>query len=47
MQWDFVNRIIKEANLDYHINSPANSHRDAPNTLIVVKLLNETEINIL
>lgn len=42
--WDFVNKIIKEANLDYHINSPANSHRDAPFELKLVNNYNGVEI---
>jgi len=42
--WDFVNRIIKEAKLDYHINSPHNSHRDAPFELKLVNNFNEAEI---
>jgi ABC-type Mn2+/Zn2+ transport system ATPase subunit len=42
--WEFVNKIIKEANLDYHINSPANSHRDAPFELKLVNNYNEVEI---
>lgn len=42
--WEFVNKIIKEANLDYHINSPANSHRDAPFELKLVNNYNGTEI---
>lgn len=37
--WDFVNKILKEAKLDYHINSPVNQDRDAPFEL---KLMNET-----
>lgn len=42
--WDFVNKIIKEANLDYHINSPSNSHRDAPFELKLVNNYNGVEI---
>lgn len=42
--WEFVNKIIKEANLDYHINSPANSHRDAAFELKLVNNFNCTEI---
>lgn len=42
--WVFVNKIIKEASLDYHINSPANSHRDAPFELKLVNNFNETEV---
>lgn len=42
--WDFVNRIIKEAKLDYHINSPFNTHRDAPFELKLVNNFNGAEI---
>lgn len=42
--WDFVNKIIKEANLDYNINSPVNSHRDAPFELKLVNNYNGVEI---
>lgn len=42
--WDFVNKIIKEAKLDYHINSPFNSHRDAPFELKLVNNFNSAEI---
>lgn len=42
--WKFVNKIIKEANLDYHINSPENSHRDAPFELKLVNNYNGAEI---
>lgn len=42
--WEFVNKIIKEASLDYHINSPANSPRDAPFELKLVNNFNNTEI---
>lgn len=42
--WDFVNKIIKEAKLDYHINSPSNSHRDAPFELKLVNNFNKAEI---
>ncbi len=42
--WDFVNKIIKEANLDYHINSPVNSNRDAPFELKLVNNYNSVEI---
>lgn len=42
--WNFVNKIIKEANLDYHISSPANSHRDAPFELKLVNNYNGIEI---
>jgi len=42
--WNFVNKIIEGAKLDYHINSPANSHRDAPFELKLVNNLNGTQI---
>ncbi|PCJ87871.1 MAG: AAA family ATPase [Flavobacteriales bacterium] len=42
--WDFVNKIIKEAKLDYHINSPFNSNRDAPFELKLVNNFNSAEI---
>lgn len=42
--WEFVNKIINEANLDYHINSPANSHRDAPFELKLANNYNGIEI---
>ncbi len=42
--WDFVNRIINEAKLDYHINSPFNTHRDAPFELKLRNNFNGAEI---
>ncbi|SDX56451.1 AAA family ATPase [Hymenobacter psychrophilus] len=42
--WDFVNKIIKEANLDYHINSPSGIHRDAPFELKLVNNITGTEV---
>ncbi|MGO4822043.1 MULTISPECIES: AAA family ATPase [unclassified Flavobacterium] len=42
--WEFVNKIIKEATLDYHINSPADSHRDAPFELKLINNLTGTEV---
>jgi ABC-type multidrug transport system ATPase subunit len=42
--WNFVNKIIKEANLDYHINSPINSNRDAPFGLKLVNNYNGVEV---
>ena len=42
--WDFVNKIIKEANLDYHINSPVGIHRDAPFELKLVNNITKTEV---
>lgn len=43
--WDFVNKIISEANLNYHINSPVNQDRDAPFELKLVNDINGAEIN--
>ncbi len=43
--WLFVNKIIKEANLDYHINSPESQHRDAPFELKLVNDLTGAEVN--
>lgn len=43
--WLFVNKIIAEANLDYHINSPENLHAEAPFVLKLVNDLNGAEIN--
>jgi ABC-type Mn2+/Zn2+ transport system ATPase subunit len=42
--WDFVNKIITGAKLDYHINSPVNSHRDAPFELKLINNFNRAEI---
>ncbi|WP_437823544.1 AAA family ATPase [Tenacibaculum mesophilum] len=42
--WDFVNKIIAEANLDYHINSPTDNHRDAPFELKLINNLNSAKI---
>lgn len=42
--WDFVNRIITGAKLDYHINSPHNTNRDAPFELKLVNNFNGAEI---
>lgn len=42
--WDFVNKIIKESKLDYHINTPINSNRDAPFELKLVNNFNGAEI---
>ena len=36
--WDFVNKIVDEANLDYHLNSPLGIDKDAPFEL---KLINK------
>lgn len=43
--WEFVNRIISEANLGYHINSPVNQDRDAPFELKLINDINGAEIN--
>lgn len=43
--WDFVNKIIKEAKLDYHINSPVNQDRDTPFELKLINEINDAEIN--
>ncbi|MDA9057443.1 AAA family ATPase [Flavobacteriaceae bacterium] len=43
--WDFVNRIIEEAKLDYHINAPTSSHRDAPFELKLINNYSKAEIN--
>ncbi|MBK9317503.1 MAG: ATP-binding protein [Bacteroidetes bacterium] len=42
--WNFVNEIVKEAQLDYHINSPFNTHRDAPFELKLINNFNKAEI---
>jgi ABC-type uncharacterized transport system ATPase component len=42
--WDFVNKILTEAKLDYHINAPRNTNRDAPFELKLVNNFNGTEI---
>ncbi|TGK94056.1 AAA family ATPase [Leptospira bourretii] len=42
--WDFVNKIIKEASLDYHINPPTNLHRDTPFQLKLVNNYSGVEI---
>jgi ABC-type cobalamin/Fe3+-siderophores transport system ATPase subunit len=42
--WDFVNKIIAESKLDYHVNSPVNSHRDEPFILKLVNSINGAEI---
>lgn len=43
--WLFVNKIIHEAKLDYHINSPDNHHPDAPFELKLINNFNKAEIN--
>lgn len=43
--WLFVNQIIKEASLDYHINSPQSQHPEAPFELKLVNNYNGAEIN--
>lgn len=42
--WEFANKIIREASLDYHISSPENNHRDAPFELKLVSNFNGAEI---
>jgi ABC-type Mn2+/Zn2+ transport system ATPase subunit len=42
--WDFVNKILKEANLDYFINSPVGLDRDAPFELKLVNNLTQVEV---
>lgn len=42
--WDFVNKIIQGAKLDYHINSPIDIHRDAPFELKLINNLNDAQI---
>ncbi|MEJ7661344.1 MAG: hypothetical protein WKG07_17945 [Hymenobacter sp.] len=44
--WQFVNKILKEANLDYFINSPEGSDRDAPFELKLVNNLTSVEVEI-
>ena len=43
--WDFVNKIIKEARLDYHINSPENLDLDAPFEFKLVNEINDAEVS--
>lgn len=43
--WDFVNKIIAEAKLGYHINAPTSSHRDAPFELKLINDYSNAEIN--
>ena len=43
--WDFVNKIIKEAKLGYHINSPVNLDIDAPYEFRLVNEISGTEVN--
>lgn len=43
--WDMVNRIIKEANLDYAINSPSTNHPDAPFELKLISTVSNAEVN--
>ena len=42
--WDFVNKIISGAKLDYYINSPEQSNRDAPFELKLVNKFDQTQI---
>ena len=43
--WNFVNKIIEEAKLDYHINAPTSGHRDAPFQLKLINNYSKAEIN--
>ena len=43
--WEFVNDIIKEADLDYHIHVPEDYSRDAPFELKLINSINHAEIN--
>lgn len=45
--WDFVNKIIQEANLDYHIKVPQDYNRDAPFELKLINNLSQAEINFI
>jgi ABC-type multidrug transport system ATPase subunit len=42
--WDFVNKIIKEAKLDYQINSPISLHQDAPFELKLINTFSHSEV---
>lgn len=42
--WDFLNKIIAEANLDYHILSPKGQHKDTPFKLEIVNNINGANI---
>lgn len=42
--WDFVNKIITEAKLDYQINSPISLHQDAPFELKLINTFNKAEV---
>lgn len=43
--WLFVNKIISEANLDYHIEQPKNYNRDAPYQLKLINNNNGAQID--
>lgn len=45
--WEFVNKIIKEANLDYHIKVPQDYNRDAPFELKLINNISSAEINFI
>lgn len=42
--WELVNKILKEANLDYQINAPQFLQRDAPYELRLVNKFNNAEV---
>lgn len=42
--WDLVNKIIKEAKLDYQINSPISLHQDVPFELNLINTFNQSEV---
>jgi energy-coupling factor transporter ATP-binding protein EcfA2 len=42
--WEFANKIIAEANLDYEINSPIGLNQDAPFELKLINKINKSEI---
>jgi ABC-type multidrug transport system ATPase subunit len=43
--WDLVNKILSEAHLDYHVDSPNDSHRDAPYDIKLINNVNGNKIN--
>ena len=43
--WLFINKVLKEGNLDYQVNSPENSNPDAPFELKLINKINGAEIN--
>lgn len=42
--WNFINKILKEAKLDYHFDLPHTIHRDAPFELKLINNLSDLEI---